>query len=89
MDGERIDLTDAEFRVLELLVRRAGQVVSRSELTRLALDRRHMGLDRRVGTHVSNLRHKPGARVEATTPMRGVRGAGYMLGLAAASSTNG
>lgn len=89
VDGERIELTDAEFRVLELLVRRAGQVVSRSELTRLALGRRHMGLDRSVDTHVSNLRRKLGARVEATTPIRGVRGAGYMLGLAAAPSTDG
>jgi DNA-binding response OmpR family regulator len=89
VDGERVELTDAEFRVLEVLVRQAGCVVSRSELTRRALGRRHVGLDRSVDTHVSNLRRKLGARVEATTPIRGVRGAGYMLGLAAGTVTNG
>lgn len=75
-----VPLTDAEFRVLELLMRNAGHVVSRAEITRRALGRRHVGLDRSVDTHVSNLRRKLGERIEATTPILGVRGAGYMLG---------
>lgn len=83
VDGQPVALTDAEFRVLEVLVRSAGRVVSRSELTERALGRRHVGLDRSVDTHVSNLRRKLGPRVEDTTPIRGVRGAGYLLGLAA------
>jgi DNA-binding response OmpR family regulator len=45
-------------------------------------------LDRSVDTHVSNLRRKLGPRVEATTPIRGVRGAGYLLGLAADVGTD-
>ncbi len=85
VDGEVVALTDAEFRVLEVLVRQAGQVVSRSELTRRALGRKLVGLDRSIDTHVSNLRRKLGPRVESTTPIRGVRGAGYMLGLPASS----
>lgn len=83
VDGTAVALTDAEYRVLEVLVRQAGRVVSRAELTRRALGRRLAGLDRSVDTHVSNLRRKLGPRVEATTPIRGVRGAGYLLGLAA------
>ena len=79
---EPIALTDAEFRILELLVRGAGHVVTRSEITRRALGRKLMGLDRSVDTHMSNLRRKLGARIEATTPILGVRGAGYMLGIA-------
>ena len=77
-----IALTDAEFRILELLVRSAGRVVTRSEITRRALGRRLLGLDRSVDTHVSNLRRKLGPRIEQTTPILGVRGAGYMLGVA-------
>jgi len=46
-----------------------------------ALGRRHVGLDRSVDTHVSNLRRKLGAAVEQSTPILGVRGAGYMIGL--------
>src|SRR5262245_46217980 len=77
---EPVPLTDAEFRILELLVRSAGRVVSRSEITRRALGRRLQGLDRSVDTHVSNLRRKLGESIEGTTPILGVRGAGYMLG---------
>ena len=80
VDGEGVPLTDAEYRVLEVLVRNAGRVVSRAELTQKALGRRHVGLDRSVDTHVSNLRRKLGTIVEGTTPILGVRGAGYMIG---------
>ena len=79
---DAVPLTDAEFRILELLVRSAGRVVTRSEITRRALGRRLLGLDRSVDTHVSNLRRKLGSRIEASTPPLGVRGAGYMLGTA-------
>src|SRR5690606_2264410 len=79
---EIVALTDAEYRILDLLVRNAGRVVSRSEITQRALGRRLLGLDRSVDTHVSNLRRKLGARIDSSTPIIGVRGAGYMLGLA-------
>jgi DNA-binding response OmpR family regulator len=78
--GEPVALTDAEYRVLEVLVRNAGRIVSRAELTQKALGRRHLGLDRSVDTHVSNLRRKLGPAVEQSTPIFGVRGAGYMIG---------
>jgi len=77
---EAVALTDAEFRILELLVRNAGRVVTRSEITRRALGRKRLGLDRSVDTHVSNLRRKLGPQIEASTPILGVRGAGYMMG---------
>lgn len=78
---EPVALTDAEFRILELLVRSAGRVVPRSEITRRALGRKRQGLDRSVDTHVSNLRRKLGPRIESSTPILGVRGAGYMMGI--------
>jgi two-component system OmpR family response regulator len=78
---EPVTLTDAEFRILELLVRNAGRVVTRGEITRRALGRKLVALDRSVDTHVSNVRRKLGARIEETTPILGVRGAGYMLGV--------
>jgi DNA-binding response OmpR family regulator len=83
---EPIALTDAEFRILELLVRNAGRVVTRGEITRRALGRKLVGLDRSVDTHVSNVRRKLGARIEETTPILGVRGAGYMLGVTNAAA---
>jgi len=88
VEGEIIPLTDAEYRVLELLVRNAGRVMSRSEITRRALGRKYLGLDRSVDTHVSNLRRKLGTRIETSTPILGVRGAGYLLGMSDLAKSN-
>jgi DNA-binding response OmpR family regulator len=88
VEGEVVSLTDAEYRVLELLIRNAGRVMSRSEITRRALGRKYLGLDRSVDTHVSNLRRKLGPRIEGSTPIMGVRGAGYVLGLTESNKTD-
>jgi two-component system OmpR family response regulator len=72
--GERVELTAREWAVLEALVRRAGRVVSKSELDRLVL-----GLDAHVQSnalevHVSALRRKLGKDLIDT-----VRGLGYRV----------
>ena len=76
---ETLALTGAEFRVLELLLRAAGHVVSREELTEKALGRRLTPYDRAVDTHVSNLRRKLGRDDGGESPIRNVRGAGYLF----------
>lgn len=76
-----IPLTGTEFSVLELLVRQAGQVISKDELTEQALNRKLTPYDRSIDVHVSNIRKKlttAGARKELII---NVRGAGYMLTL--------
>lgn len=80
-DNADIPLTGTEFSVLELLVRRAGQVISKDELTEQALNRKLTPYDRSIDVHVSNIRKKlttAGARRELII---NVRGAGYMLTL--------
>jgi DNA-binding response OmpR family regulator len=74
-DGERLDLTLAEYRLLVALVRAAGRVLSRDQL----LDELH-GMaqgdvpDRSVDVHMARLRAKLGrSRAYLAT----VRGAGY------------
>jgi two-component system response regulator CpxR len=84
--GDRpIGLTGAELRVLELLMRCAGQVISRESLTEQALGRKLVPYDRSIDTHISNLRRKldlaPGVQPE----IKNVRGSGYMLTLGLAS----
>jgi DNA-binding response OmpR family regulator len=80
--GEVVPLTGAEFRVLELLMRSAGQVISRDALTEQALGRKLVPYDRSIDTHISNLRRKlklePGTQPE----IKNVRGSGYTLTLA-------
>lgn len=73
-EGERVELTAREWAVLEALARRAGRVVTKSELDRLV-----MGLDAHVQSnalevHVSALRRKLGKDLIDT-----VRGLGYRV----------
>jgi DNA-binding response OmpR family regulator len=79
-DGRRIHLTNAEFRVLELLMRAPGRAQSREFLTESALGRRLSAYDRSIDTHISNLRRKLSAQKRsAGVKIRSIRGAGYVL----------
>jgi DNA-binding response OmpR family regulator len=73
--GRPLDLTSAEFTLLECLLRQAGTPVSRDALAAAALGRQHgLGLDRNVDTLVSKLRRKLGP----DDPIRTVRNVGYL-----------
>lgn len=76
-----VPLTGTEFSVLELLVRRAGQVISKDELTEQALNRKLTPYDRSIDVHVSNIRKKLTAAGARREMIINVRGAGYMLTL--------
>ncbi len=74
LHGEPLHLTSAEFALLEALLERAGEVVSREELSERVLDRRFSPLDRSLDVHVSNLRRKLGK-----DRIKTVRGHGYLF----------
>ncbi|MDR6842119.1 response regulator transcription factor [Pseudoxanthomonas sacheonensis] len=69
-----IQLTSTEFNVLERLMQRAGDVVSKEELTRDVLGRRMSSYDRAVDMHISSIRRKIGEGLVCT-----VRGVGYQF----------
>jgi two-component system response regulator CpxR len=77
--GEPVTLTGAELRVLELLMRSAGQVISREALTEQALGRKLTAYDRSIDTHISNLRRKLGLNSPGDPEIRNIRGSGYLL----------
>ncbi len=78
--GEQVvPLTGAEFRVLELLMRASGQVISREALTEQALGRKLVPYDRSIDTHISNLRRKLDLDRTRNPEIKNVRGSGYML----------
>jgi two-component system response regulator CpxR len=70
-----IEMTTAEFDLLELLLRRAGQVVSREEIAQSILGRPLNSNDRSVDMHVSNLRRKLGGADAGR--IKAIRGVGY------------
>ncbi len=76
-----IVLTGTEFSVLEILVRHAGQVISKDEMTEQALNRKLTPYDRSIDVHVSNIRKKLISVGAHKDLIINVRGAGYMLTL--------
>src|SRR5918993_180493 len=79
LSGEAVRLTGTELRLLEVLMRSAGQVQSRESLTERVLGRRLTPYDRSIDTHVSNLRRKLGLGEPGLPEIRSIRGAGYVL----------
>jgi two-component system response regulator CpxR len=77
--GKLVALTGAELRVLELLMRSAGQVISRESMTEQALGRKLVAYDRSIDTHISNLRRKLELEAGRNPEIKNVRGAGYTL----------
>jgi two-component system response regulator CpxR len=75
---QEIELTGAEFDLLLLLVRAAGEVISRDELAQGALGRSLAPFDRSIDNHISGLRRKLGNKVDGVERIRSVRGNGYV-----------
>jgi two-component system response regulator CpxR len=82
-----VELTGAEFAVLEALVGAAGTVVTRDELSRQALGRRASAFDRSLDVHLSNLRKKLGRAPGGAERIKTVRGVGYLYAKPSADRT--
>jgi DNA-binding response OmpR family regulator len=78
---EALYLTTVEFDLLQRLLRSAGSVVGREELTRDVLGREFSPFDRSIDTHVWNLRRKVGNAPDGTERIKGIRGVGYLYAL--------
>jgi two-component system response regulator CpxR len=76
--GQLVALTSTEFTVLEILVKQAGQIVSKEELSATALARKLGPYDRSLDMHISNLRKKLGPLPHGDTRLKTVRGIGYL-----------
>ncbi len=78
--GSPAELTEMEFDLLEILMRSAGRVVSRDELTLALFQRKAAPYDRILDVHISHLRKKlEGGR----GLIRTIRGVGYVFARAA------
>ena len=61
-DGEDLQLTSVEFDLLVALLREAGKIVKKEDLSRTVLERDLSPFDRSLDMHISNLRKKLGRR---------------------------
>jgi len=74
VDGEPVQVTVSEFKLLALFARQPERVISRRELMEHLWDSSYVGDQRAGDTHVANLRRKIGHERLVT-----VRGVGYKL----------
>jgi DNA-binding response OmpR family regulator len=82
--GADLGLTSAEFNLLQVLLRSAGQVVDKEVLSREALGRALTAYDRSIDVHVSKIRKKLAA-AGGDNLILSVRGIGYQLTVADAA----
>lgn len=79
LDGKRLQLTSAEFTLLEVLAAANGQAVSRDTLSEAALRRPWRPEDRSVDQLVFSLRQKLPPDEGGGPLIHSIRGAGYLL----------
>ncbi|MHB8108673.1 MAG: response regulator [Syntrophorhabdaceae bacterium] len=76
VNGKQIDLTPAEFKVLQLLASKKGRIQSRDQILGFLWGNEKYVIDRTVDVHIRHLREKLG---EASHIIKNVRGAGYRI----------
>jgi DNA-binding response OmpR family regulator len=75
--GEMVDVTALELRLLKIFLSRRGRVLTRAQLIDLAWESGTNVSDRVVDTHILNLRKKVEPLPAEPRFIRGVRGIGY------------
>ena len=85
-DGQRIELTDVEFAMLEALLRSPGKVVTREELVENVLGRKFNPFDRSLDMHISRLRRKLSGNSMDDARVKTIRGTGYQLAVQGSQS---
>jgi two-component system response regulator CpxR len=80
LEDAPLNLTSAEFTLLEAFMREPGRVLSREQLTESVLGRKLGPFDRVIDVHVSNLRRKLGVPQDGQR-IKAVRGSGYLFAL--------
>ena len=76
-DGQPVELTPAEFRLLTALSQEPGKVFTREQLLDLLYDDYRVVADRTIDSHIKNLRRKLEIQDQEHTFIRAVYGLGY------------
>jgi DNA-binding response OmpR family regulator len=76
LEGKKIDLTSAEFKILYLLASKKGWVYNREQILDYLWGQEKVVLDRTIDVHIKNLREKLG---KAGKFIKNIRGVGYKL----------
>jgi DNA-binding response OmpR family regulator len=77
--GHIVNFTSVEFDLLLYLGRKAGDVVSRNDLSRSVFKKEYDGMNRIVDMYISRLRKKMGDDPLTPRMLKTVRGTGYLM----------
>jgi two-component system response regulator CpxR len=80
-DGEDLGLTSVEFDLLYALLKDAGKIVKKEDLSENVLERKLSPYDRSLDMHISNLRKKLGPRADGSDRIKTIRSVGYIYTL--------
>ncbi len=81
LDGTELNLTSVEFALLHELLKEAGKVVKKDDLSESVLERKLSPYDRSLDMHISNLRRKLGPRTDGSERIKTIRSVGYIYTL--------
>jgi two-component system, OmpR family, phosphate regulon response regulator OmpR len=79
MDDKELELSSAEYRILEVLMKHPNAVLSRDQLMTLARGRDFMAFDRTIDVHISKIRAKLEPDPRSPRRIKTVWGSGYMF----------
>lgn len=79
-NGHVVELTPTEFKILELLAKKPGQVFSRLQIVDAVQGYAFEGFERTIDAHVKNLRRKIGDNPKEPRYIQTVYGIGYKFG---------
>ncbi len=77
-DGVELNLTSVEFELLSELLREAGKIIRKEDLSERVLERKLSPFDRSLDMHISNLRKKLGTRADGSERIKTIRSVGYI-----------
>lgn len=78
-EKDPVSLTSTEFTILETLMKNAGNVVKKNDLSEIALGRKLAHYDRSLDVHISNVRKKLGFVNDTNDRIRTIRNVGYLF----------
>ncbi|GBL03783.1 response regulator transcription factor [Glaciecola sp. KUL10] len=78
VNEQLVELTSTEFQLLSLLMRNAGEMLTKEQLSQSALGKRLSPHDRSLDMHISNVRKKL-SQAGASNLIKTIRGSGYLF----------
>jgi two-component system response regulator RstA len=79
LDGKPLELTSSQFDLLSFLVRNAGRIISRDQLSRHLRGVDYDGLSRSIDLAIVRLREKIGDSGRHPHMIKSIRGEGYLM----------